>query len=142
MATRVDQRYPAGHSWFIEGFPPQTRDLAKAAALLKEAGYKGEVISVNSYPGKYGPMITTLQAQLKKVGINVKIENMDFGAHRGLIRSGDFTLNVSGGNIETDPYEAYGADRRCESDLKKRATTYPATATKRSRPCSTRRNKS
>jgi peptide/nickel transport system substrate-binding protein len=116
----VDQRYPAGHSWFIEGFPPQTRDLAKAAALLKEAGYKGEVISVNTYPGEYEPMITTLQAQLKKVGINVNIEMMDFGAHRGRIRSGDYTLNVTGGNLETDPYEAYGANRRCESDLKKR----------------------
>ena len=58
----VDQRYPAGHSWLIEGFPPQTRDLAKAAALVKEAGYKGEAISINSYPGEYEPMITTLQA--------------------------------------------------------------------------------
>jgi peptide/nickel transport system substrate-binding protein len=116
----VDQRYPAGHSWFIEGFPPQSRDLAKAAALLKEAGYKGDAISVNSYPGEYEPMITTLQAQLKKVGMNVTIENMDFGAHRGRIRSGDYTMNVSGGNLETDPYEAYGANRRCESDLKKR----------------------
>src|SRR5438093_8322871 len=72
----VDQTYPAGHSWFIEGFPPQSRDLAKAAALLKEAGYKGEAISVNSYPGEYEPMITTLQAQLKKIGMNVKIEMM------------------------------------------------------------------
>ena len=116
----VDQRYPAGHLWFIEGFPPQSRDLAKASALLKEAGYKGEVISVNSYPGEYEPMIVTLQAQLKKVGINVKIEMMDFGAHRGRIRSGDYTLNVTGGNLATDPYEAYGANRRCESDLKKR----------------------
>ena len=116
----VDQRYPAGHSGFIEGFPPQSRDPAKAAALLKEAGYKGEVIAVNSYPGEYEPMITTLQAQLKKVGINVKIEMMDFGAHRGRIRSGDYTLNVTGGNLETDLYEAYGANRRCESDLKKR----------------------
>lgn len=116
----VDQRYPASYSWFIEGFPPQSRDLAKAAALLKEAGYKGEPIAVNSYPGEYEPMITTLQAQLKKVGINVKIEMMDFGAHRARIRSGDYTLNITGGNLETDPYEAYGANRRCESDLKRR----------------------
>ena len=116
----VDQRYPASYSWFIDGFPPQSRDLVKAAALLKEAGYKGEAISVNSYPGEYEPMIATLQAQLKKVGINVKIEMMDFGAHRARIRSGEYTLNVTGGNLETDPYEAYGANRRCESDLKKR----------------------
>ncbi len=116
----VDQRYPVDHSWFIEGFPPQSRDLAKATALLKEAGYKGEVISINSYPGEYEPMIVTLQAQLKKVGINVKIETMDFGVHRSLIRSGDYTMNVTGGNLATDPYEAYGANRRCESDLKKR----------------------
>jgi ABC-type transport system substrate-binding protein len=116
----VDQRYPAGHSWFIEGFPPQTRDPAKAIALLKEAGYKGEVITVNSYPGEYEPLITTLQAQLKKVGMNIKIEMMDFGAHRGRIRSGEYTLNVTGGNLETDPYVAYGANRRCESDLKRR----------------------
>jgi ABC-type transport system substrate-binding protein len=116
----VDQRYPPGHTGFIEGFPPQSRDLAKAAALLKEAGYKGEPIIVDSYPGEYEPMITTLQAQLKKVGINVKIENIDFGAHRARIRSGEYTMNVTGGNLETDIYEAYGANRRCESDLKKR----------------------
>jgi ABC-type transport system substrate-binding protein len=116
----VDQRYPAGHTGFIEGFPPQNRDLTKAAALLKEAGYKGEPITVDSYPGEYEPMIATLQAQLKKIGMNIKIENIDFGAHRARIRSGDYTLNVTGGNLETDIYEAYGANRRCESDLKKR----------------------
>jgi hypothetical protein len=45
---------------------------------------------------------------------------MDFGAHRGRIRSGGHTLDVIGGNLETDPYVAYGANRRCESHLKRR----------------------
>src|SRR5262245_28763049 len=116
----VDQRYPVGHFWYIDGVSAPARDLAKARALLKEAGYQGETIVVSTYPGIYEPVAITLQAQLKKVGINIKIEMMDSPAVISQQRRGDFTLGLGGGSIRTDPSEAYGESIRCEPDLKKR----------------------
>jgi peptide/nickel transport system substrate-binding protein len=116
----VDQRYPIGHSWHLEGIPPQARDLNKASALLKEAGYRDQPITINAYPGEHEPMAVMLQAQLKKVGMNIQIKMLDAGAHRIGLRSGDFTFSFTGGNLEADPAVGYGESKRCEPDLKKR----------------------
>ena len=116
----VDQRYPSGHFWYIDGVAALTRDLAKAKALLKEAGYQGETIVVAVYPGIYEPVAISLQAQLKKIGMNIKIEMMDSAAVINRQRSGDFTMGLGGGSLSTDPSEAYGESIHCEPNLQKR----------------------
>lgn len=116
----VDQRYPKGHSWHLEGIPPQARDLNKASVLLKDAGYRGEPITINAYPGEHEPMAVMLQAQLKKVGMNIQIRMLDSAAHRIGLRNGDFTFSFTGGNLEADPAVGYGESKRCEPDIKKR----------------------
>jgi peptide/nickel transport system substrate-binding protein len=116
----VDQRYPKGNLWHLEGIPPRARDLNKASALLKEAGYRGEAITINAYPGEHEPMAATLQAQLKKVGMNLQIKMLDSAAHRIGLREGNYTVSFTGGNLEADPAVGYGESKHCEPDLKKR----------------------
>jgi GAF domain-containing protein len=57
---------------------------------------------------------------LKKVGMNLQVKMLDSAAHRIGLRSGDFALSFTGGNLEADPSLAYGESKRCEPDLKKR----------------------
>lgn len=55
-------------------------DLEKAKALLEEAGYNGEPITLLTTPD-YAEMYTAttvVQEQLRQLGVNVKIESFDF----------------------------------------------------------------
>jgi len=42
----IVQKYPKGHPWYFDEIPSLLHDTNKARALLKEAGYKGEVIEL------------------------------------------------------------------------------------------------
>jgi len=60
--------------------PSPAYDLNKARALLKEAGYKGEEIEMlGSMGGTQEVEIATVQAQLKKIGMNIKIRMAERG---------------------------------------------------------------
>ena len=48
----TDQRYPKGHTWNFEEVKTPSYDLERAKALLKEAGYKGEVIEFDVRQGE------------------------------------------------------------------------------------------
>jgi peptide/nickel transport system substrate-binding protein len=115
----ADQNYPKGHAWYIDGVSTPAQDLNKARALLKESGYKGEAIEMVTQQGEdIEP--TTLQAQLRKIGINVQLKVLDYGAYTALQRKGEFTFDFMGGGDYIDPSGAYGATLMCEPDLKKR----------------------
>ncbi len=118
----TNQLYPKGHVWHFKGIPTPKLDLKKAKALLKESGYKGEPIAITGRQGE--DMETegaTLQAQLKKIGLKVVLQVMDYSAYVASQRSGDFALRFSGGSFDPDPYPTYGPEFICEHDLKKRA---------------------
>lgn len=121
----ADQKYPKGHAWYIEGVPSPQYDPAKAKKLLKESGYKGEVIEVTLPQGAtVETAMTTIQAQLKKVGINIKLSVVDYGAHRDRIRRGALTFDFMGSDFYADPAITYGTETKCESDLKKRTSNW------------------
>jgi peptide/nickel transport system substrate-binding protein len=48
----AEQKYPKGHAWYFEGLPSPGYNPEKARALLKEAGYKGEVFPVLTHKGE------------------------------------------------------------------------------------------
>lgn len=118
-----DQKYPKGNQWHIEGVSSPAYDLEKARALLKEAGYQGEPIEmvvIQSAPEQ--GEATTLQAQLKRIGIPIRLAIMDAAAANSLYRKGEFALRLSGTSLFTDPSPMYGPGLTCEADRKKRAT--------------------
>jgi peptide/nickel transport system substrate-binding protein len=101
---------PGETSWAIpvnsENFPTYTYNPDKAKQLLQAAGYANEPITIQAAP-TYATDIPTcevLQAQLKKVGINLQIDRKpDFPAVLQAQRDGTFDLNLTFNTNRPDP---------------------------------------
>ncbi len=118
-----NQRYPKGHAWHFEGLPWPDYDLNKAKALLKEAGYKGEALELTTAPGEVQEtMAAVLQAQLKRIGVPVRLAIMDISAYNERERKGQFHFRFRGGDFFPDPWTTYARHYVCEADLKRRIT--------------------
>jgi ABC-type transport system substrate-binding protein len=122
----VEQKYDKGHVWYFEGVPAPTYDPDKARALLREAGYNGETLEISSDGTSTDQTeTTTLQAQLRRVGINARIVTLEPGALRAARREGNFQIQVSGSTFDPDPSTMYG-HLRCEADPRRRSDASPA----------------
>ncbi|MBO9513084.1 MAG: hypothetical protein J7549_03120 [Variovorax sp.] len=78
---------------------------AKAAALLKEAGYKGETITLQStaqYPN-YRTTMVVLAELLKAAGMTVKVDLVDWTTNASNMQRGTGTWNVSTTSFCSDP---------------------------------------
>jgi len=116
----TDQDYPKGHAWHLEGVAAPKFDLEKARVLLKESGYRGETLELMVARGERDEVESTmLQAQLKKIGVNIRLEVLESGSYTSRIRSGRFTFYFGGGSFDADPSSTYQY-LICEPDLKKR----------------------
>ena len=96
----------------LQLYPP-TGDIAKAKKLLTEAGYPDgfETTLLNFFPWGL-PVATVLQNQLEKVGIKLKINNMEFGAGAVVMlvdRKYDIALHDWAGTGSPTPYGVMGA---------------------------------
>jgi len=121
----ADQKYPAGHAWYIKGVPTPSTDLNKARALLAESGYDGKPVDIMIRPGNDSETAaSTIQAQLKRIGLNVNIRLFEYSAHRMLIQNGTFTFDFMGSGPHLDPSSTYGMELGCIPDLKKRQSNY------------------
>jgi peptide/nickel transport system substrate-binding protein len=103
-----DQKVLKGSRWFVPT-KDRERDLGKARALLKEAGYptglkvKGHAPRLKS---NHDAMQIIL-SQLRDVGIEIDLEIKDFVTHQNAFREGKFTITVMGGLPYIDPDLAY-----------------------------------
>ena len=89
----IVQKYPKGHPWYFDEIPSLSHDSNKAKALLKEAGYKGEAIElVTGNSSVNQTLASTIQAQLRRVGISVKTQPLESGAYRQRVRKGNFSF--------------------------------------------------
>ncbi|MGH7832408.1 MAG: ABC transporter substrate-binding protein [Candidatus Binatia bacterium] len=100
LAAPSQERFHKGSPWHF-GFPERKRDLAKAKALLQEAGYKGEKITFISRQGQ--EEVQFIARQLQEAGFNVAVEVLEAGAYRRRGRTGDFHLKPGGGDSMLDP---------------------------------------
>ena len=115
------QKYPSGHKWHFPEVRWPAYDLEKAKALVKESGYKGETVSIITSPEASDQiMAQALQAQLKKIGINLALDSLEVGAYNVRERKGEFAFRFRGGDFYPDPSTTYGQDLQCEPDLRKR----------------------
>ncbi len=111
----ADQKYPVGHKWYVPGVPSYPYDPDRAKAVLAESGYNGEPIPM--YIENAADMQTvaaTIQAQMRKIGVNIQIQTLEFASQRDLIAKGQFTFDFMGSNYYDDPYSTYN-DLVCES---------------------------
>ena len=122
----TDQKYSKGHTWYVKGARVYSQDLNKSKSLLKEAGYTGETLEILSDRAPFqSTEVTVLQTQLKRIGIPVKLNMLEWGAYREQQRKGNFHLMMYGGSIDPDPSLTYGPDFGCEQDLKNRSSNMP-----------------
>jgi len=121
LGTPVEQRFPNDSVWYFKEAAAPSLDLDKGRALLKEAGYKGEELDLLLTRGVAGREIeaAVVQAQLKRIGMKVKLTVLERGAALDLRRKGKFTFRFKGGSYYKDPVEAYN-EYGCEEDLTKR----------------------
>lgn len=84
---------------------PYDYDLNEAKKLLKEAGYeKGlKVTLLTSDRKERINMAEVIQSQLKGIGVDVKIQVMEYGAYIGMIEKGEHDMAIGGwGNATGD----------------------------------------
>ena len=115
----ADQKYPGDHLWYIKGLSPPAYAPEKAKSLLKDAGYQGELIELMlGQDATLEAAATMLQAQLRKVGMKIRLDVADHGSYTARTRRGDFAFKISGANYDPDPSLTY--DYWCQTDIKKR----------------------
>lgn len=116
-----DQRYPRGHTWYIEAIPAYSYNPEQARALLKEAGYKGQAVEILIENAEVNETeAATMQAQLKKVGVNAKVKVLESGSYTQTARRGEFEIRPGGGSFDDDPSITYSPQLTCEKDTKRR----------------------
>ncbi len=110
----TDQKYPKGHTWYFDGVPSPSYDLKKAQALVEKSGYKGKTLMIMLRQGEdQATEATVLQAQLKRIGLNVKLDVLDYGSYTDRQRRGDYSFMFFGGGYDPDPSLVYGPDFTC-----------------------------
>ncbi|WP_226951234.1 ABC transporter substrate-binding protein [Rhizobium terrae] len=86
-----------------------TYDPEAAKALLKQAGYKGQPIKLQTnsrYPGMYDNAVL-IQASLSAIGMNVQLETLDWAAQLDNFLAGKFQLQSFGYSPLSDPSLRY-----------------------------------
>ncbi|MEX2103989.1 MAG: ABC transporter substrate-binding protein, partial [Bacilli bacterium] len=99
---------PAQKSWALDvkEFPSYERNIEKAKELLKEAGYPDGFSTVIQTASTYPDMIETaqvLQQQLKEIGINAEINQLEWAAYIEMWKSKDMDMLVGRNTSGTDP---------------------------------------
>ncbi|GGB37083.1 peptide ABC transporter substrate-binding protein [Tistrella bauzanensis] len=86
-------------------------DPAAAQALLKEAGYAGQPIRIqtNMRPGGYHEVAITAQAMLQAVGINAQIEVLDWATQLQNYLTGNYQIQSFAYSSRLDPAIAYSS---------------------------------
>jgi peptide/nickel transport system substrate-binding protein len=89
--------------------PYSTPDIAKAKALLAQAGYPNgfsfKIVTANSYEGGLA-VAQVIQNQLKKIGVTAELEVVEWGIYidRWVKRTFDAMVELRGGSSEPDRF--------------------------------------
>jgi peptide/nickel transport system substrate-binding protein len=102
--TPANQAIPPNSPYHDAAIKTTTRDVAKAKALLKAAGYEHldlELTFGNNTASNQ--MAQMLQAMLSEAGINLKLRPTDYAAALDAAHKGDFEVLYTGWSGRTDP---------------------------------------
>jgi peptide/nickel transport system substrate-binding protein len=107
LGIPTNQKLVKGMKWFASEVPDRKQDLAKARALLAEAGYPdGLKITIPGSPGTE-KVLQVIQSQVRKAGIDLTIVVRDQATHLASLNKADFEISMSGGSTNADPDLAY-----------------------------------
>ncbi len=99
LSTGVwDSRY-AGYS---EGIDPYTPDIEKAKEYLEMSNYNGETIVYRAGYDNYKQIGIVMQEQLRQIGINMEVEQMEANAWVADMQSGNYDISFVGMTYDLD----------------------------------------
>ena len=110
LATPEAQPFPPGSQWHFPIKDTYAKpDLARARKLLEEAGHgKGlSLVAIVRNETLIMNLTTLVQAQLKKIGIDLKLDVMDRATHQTRQRKNDFDINPGHLGFYPDPDRIY-----------------------------------
>ena len=81
---------------YTEGFDPLPYNIEEAKALLTEAGYPDGFEMTISVPESRSAHAQMIQADLKKIGIDLKIGIVESGAFWDALENGDYEMMIMG----------------------------------------------
>lgn len=100
---------PKYHPYYNENLVPNAYDPEKAKSMLEEAGFdfsKEYLMLVPKGNQVREQSALLIQQDLKKIGINVKIETYDFTTLLQMLREGKEDFGLLGGGSNIDPNES------------------------------------
>jgi peptide/nickel transport system substrate-binding protein len=111
----ADQKILKGSPWHIP-LQERKRDLEKAKALLREAGYPASLKVKAQMEKRREAEAQLLQSQLKDGGIDLELEFFDYAKHQNDMREGNYLVSIFGGGTASDPdltyYTPFHTDNR------------------------------
>ncbi|MFI6284608.1 ABC transporter substrate-binding protein [Streptomyces sp. NPDC051018] len=102
---------PDSNSWAPKPaeVPNSTQNIAKAKQLLKEAGFPNGISTELMYISAYDPgtndLVATLQAQLAKAGIKIKLDPLEVGAWADRLGEAKYALSWNAQSYYSNPYQ-------------------------------------
>ena len=103
--TPTAQPVPPGNPFHVPGFKPEARDVARARALLREAGVTGPVPLEMTIPNNpdLRQVGEVIQAMVKEAGFELKLNAMEFASSLQAATRGDFETYLVGWSGRVDP---------------------------------------
>lgn len=103
-ATVGNQWVAPGNAWYAKNMPVPKRDIARAKALLKEAGIPNPSFTlVTPTTSDAQRLALVVQAMTREAGFDVKIQAAEFATSLNLADKGDFEALVLAWSGRADP---------------------------------------
>jgi peptide/nickel transport system substrate-binding protein len=103
-ATPGNQWVPPSNSFYAKNVPIPKRDIARAKALLKEAGVTNPTFTLMTPTTSDGQRVAqVVQAMAKEAGFDVKIQSTEFATSLNLADKGQFDAYVLAWSGRADP---------------------------------------
>jgi peptide/nickel transport system substrate-binding protein len=105
MYVPTRQPFPAASPFHVRDFPPTTRDVARAQALLREAGATLPVTVEMTVPNNpdLRQVGEVIQAMVKEAGFDLRLRAMEFASSLQAAARGEFETYLVGWSGRTDP---------------------------------------
>jgi peptide/nickel transport system substrate-binding protein len=99
-----NQPFAPASPWYDKNYPVPARDLAKATALLKEAGNPNPTINLMVSTGSDAQQVAqVIQAMAKDAGFDLKVNAVEFATSLDHAEKGDFEAYQIGWSGRVDP---------------------------------------
>ena len=99
-----NQPFAPASPWYDKNYPVPARDLAKAKALLKEAGNPSPTVNLMVSTGSDAQQVAeVIQAMAREAGFDLKIQAVEFATMIDHTQKGDFEAYQLGWSGRVDP---------------------------------------